>query len=77
MNACHVDERPCWEGLEYLHCQRKVVHRDIKPGNILMKLTGEPKITDFGISAELGGTQAEVVHVHVSHSRHWLCERRI
>jgi serine/threonine protein kinase len=45
------------EGLEYLHCQRKVVHRDIKPGNILMKLSGEPKITDFGISAELGGTQ--------------------
>ena len=45
------------QGLEYLHCQRKVVHRDIKPGNILMKLNGEPKITDFGISAELGQTQ--------------------
>ena len=28
-------------GLEYLHAHRKVVHRDIKPGNILMKLDGE------------------------------------
>ena len=46
------------EGLEYLHERRRLVHRDIKPGNILVKRTGEPKITDFGIVAELGATRA-------------------
>ncbi|EEH52347.1 uncharacterized protein MICPUCDRAFT_42701 [Micromonas pusilla CCMP1545] len=40
-------------GLEYLHRDRRVVHRDVKPGNVLMTSAGEPKITDFGISASI------------------------
>jgi len=43
-------------GLDYLHRIRYMVHRDIKPANILMNLTGEVKITDFGISTALGST---------------------
>ena len=45
-------------GLEYLHAHRRTVHRDIKPGNILLRLNGEPVITDFGVSAELGDSRA-------------------
>ena len=45
-------------GLEYLHAHRRTVHRDIKPGNILVRLNGEPVITDFGVSAELGDSRA-------------------
>ncbi|KAK3278951.1 hypothetical protein CYMTET_13147 [Cymbomonas tetramitiformis] len=44
------------QGLEFLHNKRHMVHRDIKPGNILMNLQGDAKITDFGISAGLEST---------------------
>uniref|UniRef100_A0A0D6R9W7 mitogen-activated protein kinase kinase n=1 Tax=Araucaria cunninghamii TaxID=56994 RepID=A0A0D6R9W7_ARACU len=40
-------------GLNFLHGIRHLVHRDIKPANLLINLNGEPKITDFGISAGL------------------------
>uniref|UniRef100_A0A7N0TNF0 mitogen-activated protein kinase kinase n=1 Tax=Kalanchoe fedtschenkoi TaxID=63787 RepID=A0A7N0TNF0_KALFE len=45
-------------GLTYLHGVRHLVHRDIKPANLLVNLKGEPKITDFGISAGLENSMA-------------------
>ncbi|XP_068642507.1 mitogen-activated protein kinase kinase 3 isoform X2 [Aristolochia californica] len=45
-------------GLSYLHGVRHLVHRDIKPANLLINLKGEPKITDFGISAGLENSVA-------------------
>lgn len=38
-------------GLQALH-NRQLVHRDIKPGNILMAADGTPKITDLGVARD-------------------------
>ncbi|HUQ74265.1 MAG TPA: serine/threonine-protein kinase, partial [Burkholderiales bacterium] len=39
----------CVRALEYA-CRHGIIHRDIKPGNILLSEAGETKVSDFGAS---------------------------
>ncbi|MFO0722914.1 MAG: serine/threonine-protein kinase [Myxococcota bacterium] len=43
------------EGVAHAH-QRLIVHRDIKPGNVLVRSDGAPKLLDFGIAKLLDAT---------------------
>ena len=40
------------KGVAYIHSQ-SIVHKDLKPANIFLKLDGTPQIGDFGISRVL------------------------
>ncbi|MBI3269461.1 MAG: protein kinase [Planctomycetes bacterium] len=43
--------------VHYAHT-RMVVHRDLKPGNILIDVSGQPRILDFGLAKTLDSTSA-------------------
>lgn len=48
-----------WQGLHYLH-ERHMVHRDVKPGNLLMSSDGFVKLGDFGLAVSLDKAQDQV-----------------
>ncbi|XP_031849936.1 mitogen-activated protein kinase kinase 1 isoform X1 [Nomia melanderi] len=41
------------KGLSYLRDKHAIMHRDVKPSNILVNSAGEIKICDFGVSGQL------------------------
>jgi serine/threonine protein kinase len=47
---------PIARALEYAH-QQKIIHRDVKPANILLTQSGEPMLSDFGIAKILEGEE--------------------
>jgi hypothetical protein len=47
------------ETLEYLHSlSPRVIHRDIKPGNVVLRATGRPVLVDFGSVRDLAAQRA-------------------
>ncbi len=42
------------DAIEYAH-RHGVIHRDLKPGNILLDQGGQPRVTDFGLAKKVEG----------------------
>lgn len=45
--------RSVTNALHFLHTQRNLIHRDLKPGNVVIGQAGDVKLSDFGISRVL------------------------
>ena len=57
--------KPIAEALDYAHGE-KVIHRDVKPPNIIIRKDGHPFILDFGIAREIQESMTRVTGGTVS-----------
>lgn len=51
------------KGIAYLHeeCQQRIIHYDIKPGNVLLDANLNPKVADFGLAKLINRDSSHVV----------------
>ena len=42
--------------LRYLHCDKKIIHRDLNPSNIMVDNKFNLKVADFGLAKSIVGT---------------------
>uniref|UniRef100_A0A4W5MIX7 mitogen-activated protein kinase kinase n=1 Tax=Hucho hucho TaxID=62062 RepID=A0A4W5MIX7_9TELE len=49
------------KALEHLHSNLSVIHRDVKPSNVLINTQGQVKMCDFGISGYLVDSMAKTI----------------
>ncbi|ANB11620.1 mitogen-activated serine/threonine-protein kinase SLT2 [Sugiyamaella lignohabitans] len=53
-------------GVKYIH-SASVIHRDLKPGNILVNSFGQLKICDFGLARGVSDTNKSQKANHLTH----------
>ena len=59
VNICGKIVYTVVHGLSYLYEKFRIIHRDVKPSNILVNRQGQIKLCDFGVSGELINSMAD------------------
>ncbi|KAG4949291.1 hypothetical protein JHK82_042498 [Glycine max] len=59
------------KGIAYLHeeCQKRIIHYDIKPENVLLDINLEPKVADFGMAKLCSRENNVSVNTHFKGTR--------
>ncbi|CAJ1975899.1 unnamed protein product [Sphenostylis stenocarpa] len=59
------------KGIAYLHeeCQKRIIHYDIKPENVLLDMNLEPKVADFGLAKLCNRDNDVAVNTHFRGTR--------
>ncbi|HRF02236.1 MAG TPA: serine/threonine-protein kinase [Pirellulaceae bacterium] len=68
--------RQAAEGLEYAH-RRKLIHRDVKPGNILVTPEGVAKVSDLGLAAFMSEGENDPRHGKIVGTADYLSPEQI
>lgn len=67
---------PAADGLAAVHAAG-LVHRDVKPENILISATGQVKVTDFGLARVAASTSVTLGRDHVLGSLHYVAPETV
>jgi serine/threonine protein kinase/tetratricopeptide (TPR) repeat protein len=48
------------DALDYAHTHARIIHRDVKPANLMVNQRGDLKVSDFGIARSLGDSLSKL-----------------
>jgi len=65
LESCLAILRPIAQALEYAH-SRKIIHRDVKPANVIIGPDGAAKVLDLGLAAQIQASLSRVSQAHYS-----------